>query len=181
MLFVKPSQYSQETPELKSLFDKVAGREACNFDKKRLQHGCFSVNAAKFLRTSILKNINVRLFWRTSTYSIDFRKWLFRTFLWTVVLKTCQLKILQKYGSLSNQSFKYNLAYMVSLNLTPPFEPRIHTLIIRDNTHMTSMKINFQDLHPLSVDFGSLILNTPTPSSRLPSPTNYGTTTAAWM
>ena len=30
---------------------------ACNFIKNRLQHRCFSVNIAKFLRTSILKYI----------------------------------------------------------------------------------------------------------------------------
>ena len=30
--------------------------------KKRLQHRCFSVNIAKFLRTAILKNISERLF-----------------------------------------------------------------------------------------------------------------------
>ena len=31
--------------------------QACNFIKRRLQHGCFPVNIAKFLRTPILKNI----------------------------------------------------------------------------------------------------------------------------
>ena len=33
----------------------------CNFIKKRLQHRCFPVNIAKFLRTFILKNICERL------------------------------------------------------------------------------------------------------------------------
>ena len=42
---------------LESLFDKVASRKACNFIEKRLQHRCFHVNIAKFLRASILKNI----------------------------------------------------------------------------------------------------------------------------
>ena len=37
---------------LESLFNKVAGLKACNFIKKRLQHRCFPVNIAKFLRTS---------------------------------------------------------------------------------------------------------------------------------
>ena len=36
---------------LESLFDKVAGLKVCNFIKKRLQHRCFPVNIAKFLRT----------------------------------------------------------------------------------------------------------------------------------
>ena len=34
---------------------------ACNFIKKRLQHRCFSVNIAKFLRPPILKKICKRL------------------------------------------------------------------------------------------------------------------------
>ena len=43
--------------ELESLFNKVAGLQACNFIKKRLEHRCFPVNFAKFLRTLILKRI----------------------------------------------------------------------------------------------------------------------------
>ena len=35
--------------------------KSCNFIKKRLQHRCFLVNIAKFLRTPILKNICERL------------------------------------------------------------------------------------------------------------------------
>ena len=38
------------------LFNKVAGFQACNFIKKRLQHRCFSVKFAKSLRTSFLQN-----------------------------------------------------------------------------------------------------------------------------
>ena len=41
----------------RSLFNKVAGLQTCNFIKKRLQHKCFPVNFAKFLGTAILKNI----------------------------------------------------------------------------------------------------------------------------
>ena len=44
-------------PVLESIFNKVAGLQACNFIKKRLQHRCFPVHIVKFLRTSILKNI----------------------------------------------------------------------------------------------------------------------------
>ena len=51
----------KKTPVLESLFNKVVGREACNFIKKRLQHRCFPMNIAKFLRTPILKNIYKRL------------------------------------------------------------------------------------------------------------------------
>ena len=45
-LLLENLQYSQETPVLESLFYE-----------KRLQHRCFLVNIAKFLRTPILKNI----------------------------------------------------------------------------------------------------------------------------
>ena len=43
----------RKTPVLKSLFDKVAGLTAHNFNKKRLLHRCFPVNIAKFLRTGL--------------------------------------------------------------------------------------------------------------------------------
>ena len=42
---------------LEYLFNKVADLQASNFILKRLQHRCFSVNIAKLLRPSILKNI----------------------------------------------------------------------------------------------------------------------------
>ena len=51
----------RKTLVLESLFDKVAALHACNFIKKRLQHRCFAVNIAKFLRTLILKKICERL------------------------------------------------------------------------------------------------------------------------
>ena len=41
---------------LKSLFNKVAGLQAWNFIKKRLQHSCFLVNIVKFLTTLMSKN-----------------------------------------------------------------------------------------------------------------------------
>ena len=43
---------------LEFLFNKASGLQACNFIKKRLQHGFFPV---KFLKTPILKNICERL------------------------------------------------------------------------------------------------------------------------
>ena len=46
---------------LESLFNKAAGLHTCKFIKKRLQRWCFPVKFAKFLRTSILKNICERL------------------------------------------------------------------------------------------------------------------------
>ena len=42
---------------LGSLFNKIAMLKACNFIKKRVQHGCFPVKFPKFLRTPILKSI----------------------------------------------------------------------------------------------------------------------------
>ena len=50
-----------KVPVLESLFNKIAGLETCDFIKKGLQHSCFPVNIAKFLRTPILKNICERL------------------------------------------------------------------------------------------------------------------------
>ena len=50
-VFLGISQYSQETPVLEYHFNKVAG---LNFFKKRLQHRCFPVNNAKFLRVAFL-------------------------------------------------------------------------------------------------------------------------------
>ena len=41
---------------LESLLNKATGLQVCNFIKSRLQHGCFPVIIAKFLRITILKN-----------------------------------------------------------------------------------------------------------------------------
>ena len=46
---------------LGSLFNEAADLNVCIFIRKRLKHGCFHVNIAKFLRASILKNICKRL------------------------------------------------------------------------------------------------------------------------
>ena len=46
-----------KTPVLESLFKKVAGLQARNVIKKRLQHRCFPVNIANVLRIPILNNI----------------------------------------------------------------------------------------------------------------------------
>ena len=60
--FLKILQYSQETPVLESLFNELAGLQACKFIKKKLQHRCFPVNIAKFLRAA---------------FAIEFHQWLF--------------------------------------------------------------------------------------------------------
>ena len=60
-LFLKKSQCSQKNAcvgvTLESPLNKVAGLKAWNFIKKRLQHRCFPVNIAKFLKAPFLKNI----------------------------------------------------------------------------------------------------------------------------
>ena len=47
------ANFNRKTPVLDSLFNKVAGPQACYFIKKRLQHRCFPVKFAKLLRTHI--------------------------------------------------------------------------------------------------------------------------------
>ena len=62
-----------------SLFlNKNAGLQYRNFIKKRLQHRCFPINIAKFLRRLVLKNICERLFKRFATSANNItsnRKW----------------------------------------------------------------------------------------------------------
>ena len=47
--------------------NKNAGLQYLNFVKRRLQHSCFPMNIAKFLRTPVLKNICEQLFERFTT------------------------------------------------------------------------------------------------------------------
>ena len=47
-------KFQRKTPVLESLFNKVAGLQACNFIKKKLQRGCFPVKFTKLLRTPSL-------------------------------------------------------------------------------------------------------------------------------
>ena len=58
ILFSKISKFSLEVPVLEFLVNKVAGLKACNFIERRLQHRCFPVHIAKFLRKPILKNVS---------------------------------------------------------------------------------------------------------------------------
>ena len=60
--FLTVLQYSQKNTCVGvSFFNKVVGLKACNFIKKRLQHRCFPVIIANFLRTAFLKNNCERL------------------------------------------------------------------------------------------------------------------------
>ena len=46
------------------LFNKVAGFQACNFIKKRLQQRCFSVKFSKSLRVSFLQDTSGGCLWK---------------------------------------------------------------------------------------------------------------------
>ena len=49
-LFLKINFYRKATV-LESVFNKIAGLQVCNFVKKRLQHRCYLVKFAKYIRT----------------------------------------------------------------------------------------------------------------------------------
>ena len=51
----------RKTLALGSLFNKVVDFQVCKFIKRRVQHNCLIVKLKKLLRTSILKNIFLRL------------------------------------------------------------------------------------------------------------------------
>ena len=55
--FLKFWKFHWKTSVLESLFNKAAGLKACSLIKKRLQHKCFPLKFAKFLKIPILKNI----------------------------------------------------------------------------------------------------------------------------
>ena len=50
--FLKFRNIHRKTPVLESLYNKVAGLQACKFTKKRLQQNYFAINIAKFLITA---------------------------------------------------------------------------------------------------------------------------------
>ena len=81
-LFSKISQYSQENTcvGISFLIKMLWDVHSCSFIKKRLQHLCFPVNIAKFLRAPVLKNICEWLFehfptWTNKITSNIDRKW----------------------------------------------------------------------------------------------------------
>ena len=47
----------RKTPVLEFIFNQVTGLKGCNFMNKRLQHKCFPVNIAKFLRTAFIERL----------------------------------------------------------------------------------------------------------------------------
>ena len=75
-------------------FNKVAGHQACNFIKKRLQHRYFLVNIGKFIRRPTWKNISKQLHcWKVFCESLfQIRSELSkRNYWWIAVLKVVQI------------------------------------------------------------------------------------------
>ena len=68
-------------------FNKVAGHQACNFIKKRLQHKYYLANIVKFIRRPILKSISERC---ENVFQIrsEFSK---RNYWWLAVWKVAQI------------------------------------------------------------------------------------------
>ena len=59
----------RKTPVLKSLFNIVADLKSRNFVKKRLQHRCFPVNIAIFLKTAFLQKTSAGCFLNGNIYT----------------------------------------------------------------------------------------------------------------
>ena len=78
------ANFTRETPVLESLLNKVARLKPCKFIKKRLQHMCFPVKNANFLKTPFLQNTSGGCFyflsccyWSIKKGSLFVWKWYF--------------------------------------------------------------------------------------------------------
>ena len=83
-----------------SLFNKVAGFQACNFIKKLLQYRWFNVNVGKFLTISILKNICVRGCFSllTSIFNVSFQGYFASWVLWLIsLIYTLHIQVRNKF------------------------------------------------------------------------------------
>ena len=58
---------------LESLFNKVADLKVCNFMKMKLQHRCFLVDIAKFLRTAFFQNTPGGYFCQFDKVTVQYR------------------------------------------------------------------------------------------------------------
>ena len=65
------ANFAGKTLVLESLFATVAAPRACNFIKKKIQHRCFTVKFAKFLRAPFLQNTSGGCFLRKATVTIQ--------------------------------------------------------------------------------------------------------------
>ena len=79
--YLKFREFHWKTSVLESVFNKATGLKACNFIKKRLQHRCFPLKFAKFLKAPFLKNIcddcfsTVHLVTVVVTYKSEIYSW----------------------------------------------------------------------------------------------------------
>ena len=100
-----------KTAMLESYFNKVKALQACNFIRERLQHRCFPVNIAKYLRTVFL--------WNTSGSCFLIKKQLIREKF------TFREKLhIQDYNEEQMQLVKYTVFHMRHLT----FDARLNTV-----------------------------------------------------
>ena len=109
-------QSHRKTPVLESFFNKATDLRACSFIKKRLQHGCFPVKFAKFLRTSILKNICERLLLKISTLQKTIHRFLSQNMIFIIISITFEvLKFLLSFcavfANLLYKNIRFSLLY----------------------------------------------------------------------
>ena len=71
---------------LESPFNRFAGFKTCNFVKKGLQHRCFLVNIARFLRTIILVKICEQLFLQFLLLTVNISSWVLVSSLYSIGL-----------------------------------------------------------------------------------------------
>ena len=129
-MLLRVSQDSQEKNLCCSL--SIRKLQAFNLIKKRLQHRCFPVNVANFLRTPILKNICKRLLLKTQ--AIFHKEWYSYVFVFSVnVIWVFQFIIIFS-KSISKKHFPTNLGLKCFSIEQPSVHPWtnlfIHELVI---------------------------------------------------
>ena len=100
MCSLKVRKYHRKIPVLESVFSKVAGLKACNFITKKVQHRCFPVRFAKFLRIPILKNICERLL-----LYLHYNSHIILTFITFTTIRSSRLQVFYKIGVLENFAY----------------------------------------------------------------------------
>ena len=88
---------------LESPFNRLVGFKTCNFLKKRLQHRCFPVNIAKFLRTLILMKICEQLLLQFLLLTVNISSWV-------LVSVLNSIGLLQRSSSIFKE---FSLGYLV--------------------------------------------------------------------
>ena len=112
-------KFRKKTSVSESIFRKVAGLQPCSYIKKRLQHWCFPVKFAKFLRTSTVKNIFERLFLFVSpqnTIAKSSGKFeLYRTLSIQSIFLNITILFDQMLSQLKNVSLTFQLTLLLNL------------------------------------------------------------------